>query len=420
MDNEHTLNFTRSHTLAKKAEGIIAGFTQSMMKKPEQFSPGQFPIYLQSGDGAIVTDVDGNQYIDFICGLAANTLGHNHPATINAIKTNLPHGLIHSLPAPREIDAAQMLTDIIPGTEMVRFFKTGADANSAAVRLARFITSKEEILTVGYNGWHDQYMFDTPGVPSALQKLTHRASLAHPSDEADIIKHINEHGHRMAAILLSLPYNRELNRDFLQSLRDACTNNGVLFIWDEIVTGFRLSLGGAQEYFGVQADLVTLSKGIAAGMPLSAVCGKMVHMKNMEKLQVSTTFGGELLSLAVCCAALQEYQSTDYIQRITYLGKRLKDAINRISLSLGTPLQVVGYDAIPMFLFSKNPELHTQLATLFLGEMAKRNVLLRRDVNFICSAHTDEHIDHTINAALKSLQTMKENMMFTSPELENA
>jgi aminotransferase MxcL len=163
-----TLTLTKSFELAQRSKQLVAGFTQSMMKKPEQFALGHFPVYIEHGEGALVTDIDGNQYIDFICGLGANTLGHNHPVVIKAITDNLHKGLIHSLPAPVEVRTAETLVDMIPGAEMVRFFKTGADANSAAVRLARYITGKEHIVTVGYNGWHDHYMFDTPGVPETL------------------------------------------------------------------------------------------------------------------------------------------------------------------------------------------------------------------------------------------------------------
>jgi aminotransferase MxcL len=183
---------------------------------------------------------------------------------------------------------------------------------------------------------------------------------------------------------------------------------------DEVVTGFRLALGGAQEFFGVAADLVSLSKGIAAGMPLSAVTGPAKYMREMEKLQVSTTFGGEMLSLEVCDAVLKEYQRSDYIDKIAALGLRLKNGVNRISSELGAPLQVVGYDPIPMFLFAKNPVEHAKMAEKFLAQMAKRGVLLRREVNFICAAHTEAQIDFTINAVEESLVAMQNDGVFAS------
>ena len=414
--NNQPLSFTQSEKLQSQGEQVIAGFTQSMMKKPEQFSPGAFPVYLAGGEGAVVTDVDGNQYIDFICGLAANTLGHNHPVVTKAISDNLSNGLIHSLPTPVEVKTAQTLVDVIPGAEMVRFFKTGADANSAAVRLARHVTGRDEIMTVGYNGWHDQYMFDTPGVPSAIASLTHRMPLFTPNDEPKIIEKIADRKDQLAVVLLSVPYNRVLKKAFLQELRETCSEHGVVLVFDEVVTGFRLAPGGAQEYFGVNADLVTLSKGIAAGMPLSAVAGSSKLMSRINELQVSTTFGGEMLSLEVCDAVIKEYKRTDFTSYIAKLGSILKTEVNQISEQLGTPLRVVGYDAIPMFLFAKNPEEHVKFAIPFLAQMAKRGILMRREVNFISGAHTMEQINDTITAVKASLIEMQSEGVFDTKE----
>ncbi|RXJ73565.1 glutamate-1-semialdehyde aminotransferase [Veronia nyctiphanis] len=411
MTNQ-TLNLDTSFALHQEGEKYIAGFTQSMMKKPEQFAKGHFPVYLAKGQGSKVTDVDGNEYIDLICGLAANTLGHNHPAVVKAITENLTNGLIHSLPAPVEIKTAKNLLSIIPGAEKVRFFKTGADANSAAIRLTRYVTGREEIVTIGYNGWHDQYQFDTPGVPAGIQQYTHRMPLFTPMDEPKILELISERHDKIAAVLLSVPYNRTLTPEFLAKVRQACTDAGIYLVFDEVVTGFRLALGGAQEYFGVQADLVTLSKGIAAGMPLSAVAGPSETMSRMDELQVSTTFGGEMLSLEVCNAVIDEYKSTDYIARIARLGQMLKSEVNAISRSLETPLEVVGYDPIPMFLFAKNPVEHVKFAEPFLAEMAKRGVLMRREVNFISGAHSEEDINVVISAVKEALQAMKANGLF--------
>jgi aminotransferase MxcL len=416
VGQKKTLQFTRSQELLAEGRELVAGFTQSMMKKPEQFALGRFPVYLQSGEGAEVTDVDGNRYIDYICGLGANALGHNHPAVVKAITDNLSSGIIHSLPTPVEITAARTLTEIIPGAEQVRFFKTGADANSAAVRLARFITGKEKIVTVGYNGWHDHYMFDTPGVPEIIQRYTTRMPLFAPQDEQPLLDLINNESEQLAAVLLSVPYNRTLQSAFVNQLRDLCEAKGVLFILDEVVTGFRLALGGAQEYFNVRADLVTMSKGLAAGMPLSAVAGRRELMSQMEKLQVSTTFGGEMLSLEVCVAAIDEYRTSGYIQHIAELGRQLKNGVNAVTAELGTPLTVVGYDAIPMFLFSRNPQEHMKFAEPFVAEMAARGVLLRRDVNFISSAHTQAHIEHTIQAVRGALEAMQRAGLFAAEE----
>lgn len=395
-----------SHALSENAEKLIGGFTQSMMKKPQQFAPGRFPVYLKRGQGALVEDVDGQVYIDYICGLAANTLGHNHPAIQRAVLENLSNGVLHSLPTELEITTARKITEVIPGSEMVRFFKTGADATSAAVRLARAITEKEQIMVVGYNGWHDHFMFDTPGVPEAFASYTHRMPLFTPGDEQPLLEAIAKHGSELACVLLAVPYNRPLAKDYMHEVRAACTTHNVLMVIDEVMTGFRLALGGAQEYFDVKADFVCLSKALAGGFPLSAVTGPREHLAHYDKLQVSTTFGGEMLSLAVCEAVITEYQTSGFNAKITELGQRLKTKINPIAKKLEVDFEIVGYDTIPLFRFSKDMAEQAKIATDFVGEMAKRGVLLRRDVNFVSGVHTHEQIDYTTDMVAESLEVM--------------
>lgn len=377
-----------------------------MMKRPEHFAPGEFPVYLARGRGALVEDVDGNQYVDFICGLGANSLGHLHPELTEVARHALESGFVHSLPTELELEAAEALVRIVPGAEMARFFKTGADATSAAVRLARARSGKERIVTVGYNGWHDHFMFDTPGVPSALAELTTRLPLFSHADEPRILDMVREGKDTLAAVLISLPYARTVSREFLRSLREVCTESGVYLVFDEIVTGLRIALGGAQEMYGVTADFSCFSKALAAGMPLSAVVGPRKCLEAMDKLQVSTTFGGELVSLAVCVRALQIYQRTDYVAHLAKLGQRLRNGVNEAAEQAGASLRVLGYDAIPFFLFDRDPAKHARRMRDFQAHMARRGVLLRRDVNFLSAAHTEAQVDHTIAAARESLEAL--------------
>ncbi len=393
------LKLEHSNRLLAEAKRLVPGLTQSLMKRPEQFAPGSFPVFLARGQGALVEDVDGQQYIDYVTGLGANMLGHNHPAVVEAIRRHLEEGILHSLPTPVEISSAQALINLIPGAEMTRFFKTGADATSAAVRLARHITGKERIITVGYNGWHDHFMFDTPGVPAVLSEYTLRMPLFTEPDETALLTRIKQNGSHLAAVLVSVPYNRCVSREFMQQLRATCTEHQVLLVLDEVVTGFRLALGGAQEFFGVQADFVCLSKALAAGMPLSAIAGPERHLSRLGELQVSTTFGGELLSLAVCEAVLGEYRRSGYIDHLASLGRRLREGINARAEQVGSPLRVGGYDAIPFLRFAMDPAEHARRMQPFQGGMARRGILLRRDVNFICAAHTEAQIDYTIDMA---------------------
>ncbi|CAM4517925.1 myxochelin B biosynthesis transaminase MxcL [Corallococcus exiguus] len=393
------LKLERSNQLLAEARKWVPGVTQTMMKKPDHFAPGAFPVFLAKGNGALVEDADGQEYIDFIQALGANMLGHNHPAVAETIRKHLAEGIIHSLPTPVEVSSVKALVEVIPGAEMARFFKTGADATSAAVRLSRHLTGREHIVTVGYNGWHDHFMYDTPGVPPTVAKLTTRLPLFTPPDEPALIEHIEKHGAQLACVLLAIPYNRTVTREFLLQVKETCAKHGVLFVLDEVVTGFRLALGGAQQYFNIQADFVTLSKGIAAGMPLSAIAGPEKYLSRLSELQVSTTFGGEMLSLAVCEAVIKEYRTTNYVEHIANLGRRLRDGVNAHARETGSSLEVIGYYAVPFFRFSKVIPEHIEKMIPFQAGMARRGVILRRDLNFISAVHTAEQIEHTIAAA---------------------
>lgn len=397
---------SRSKTLLTASNKLIPDITHPFNKGPGKCVPGALPIFLDGGQGALVRDADGNQYIDFICGSGSLTLGHNHPAVTNAIRGQLGKGILHSLPTKSEVSAAQAVVDSIPGATMVWFLKTSSDACSAAVRLARYITGKERIVSIGCHGWHDQFTPNTPGVPKIIRQYAQQLSLQSTRDEMALFEYLSQDKGEIAAIVLAIPYSRCLSRDVVEKLCAFCKAQQVLFVLDEGITGFRLALGGVQEYFGVVADLVCLSNGLAAGMPLAALTGAEHVMRPLADLRVSTTFGSELLSLEVCKAVLRVYRDTDYITHINQLGRRLRAGINEAAHAINLPDIIVGYDSMPCLHFSNDPMIHARLAMRFLAAMACRGVLFRCDVNFICAAHTEEQVDFAVAAASDALKEM--------------
>lgn len=413
-------SFTRSFALRAKAEQVIPGMTQTFLKRPENFAEGDYPVYLETGRGASVWDVDANAYVDFICALGAATLGHNHPAVTNTVKERVAKGVLLSLPSPSEITAAELLVSAVPGVEMARFLKTGADACSAAIRLARHLTGRDRILIAGYHGWHDQLGAGGPGVPQAVHDLSTRFALDSQNDDAKFLSAIREQGPAMAAVLLSTPYHRMLSREFLHDLRALCDDHGCLLVLDEIVTGFRLAPGGLGEIHGVQGDILCFSKGLAAGMPIAAIAGPKNTMAELEKLHVSTTFGGELLSIEVLKSVLREYSSTDYYAQIARVGRRFRDGINRLAIHNGLGTVVTGYDPMPCLRFSPNRAAHRQASRTFLAEMARRGVLLRRDVNFISAAHSEDEVDYAIAAAAEALDVVRASIRRPGEERRHA
>lgn len=395
----------RSLELQRRARAIIPGETQTFMKRAVNFAPGAYPVFVDRGSGAYVWDVDGNLYLDFIASLGAASLGHASRTVETSIRGNLRRGVLLSLPTLLEIEAAESVAMTVPGAERVRFLKTGADACSAAIRLARFLTGRDHVASCGYHGWHDIWTAGSPGV--AKSPVVHVFDVAIETGPSSLEEIVAAHRDDLACVIVAVPYELVLSADRVKAIETLCRNAHAVLIFDEVVTGFRLALGGAQEYFGVRADLVCLSKSLGAGMPIAAVCGPASVMDAMQHLHVSTTFGGELLSLAAVIAVLREYRTTDYVTRIWKLGAEFMEELNRVAAGIGLPPIVHGYPPLPCFRFAEDPVQHQTAARCFLGAAAARGVLFRRDVNFITGAHSSADIEYATIASSDALKTAK-------------
>lgn len=265
-------------------------------------------MYLQSGKGSHVFDVDGNEYIDYVMALDPITLGYSYPQVNEAIIRQLERGITFSLMHPLEVELSELLIEVIPCAEMVRFGKNGSDVDSAAVRVSRAYTDREKIACCGYHGWQDWYIGTTTrdrGVPKSTKELTIPFEYNNiKSLERIFIKNKDQ----IAAVIMEPIIIAEPKDNFLQEVKELTHKNGAILIFDEIVTGFRLALGGAQEYFGLTPNLATFGKGIANGMPLSVIVGKREIMKEFDEVFFSFTFGGETLPLAAAIATIEEIE----------------------------------------------------------------------------------------------------------------
>jgi aminotransferase MxcL len=401
------LSLQRSAQLVRAAEAVIPGMTGTFHKRPIQFAPGEYPAMVERGRAGHVWDVDGNRYIDLISGLGALTLGYDHPAVTTTIHERVDRGVLFSLPTPAEHVAATALCDFLGDVDQVRFFKTGAEACAAAVRLARHLTGRSAIALVGYHGWHDQFVPGTPGVPSAIADLSVRVDLRDAAADEALLDLLDSRAADLAALVLSVPYHRVLPPGLLPEVRRRCSQHGTLLVCDEIVTGFRLAPGGAHQHFGVDADLSCYSKGLAAGMPVAALAGRRDHMQALSDLHVSSTFCGEVLSLEVLKATLRAYREHDLLAGVRRLGRRLRDEANAIARSHGFDDIFTGYDPLPCLRLADDDDEHGRRATSFLAAIARRGVLLRRDVNFPNAGHTDDDIDGVLAAIQPALAEMQ-------------
>jgi glutamate-1-semialdehyde aminotransferase len=395
-----------SNVLWDRSAGLIPAGTQTLAKGPTQFSDGIAPKYLRRGRGARVWDVDGNEYLDFCMGIGPIILGYGHPAVDEAIRRQLDDGITFSLMHPLEVELAELMREVIPHAESVRFSKTGCDVTSAAVRLARAWTGRDRVLCCGYHGWHDWYIAVTDrnaGIPDFAGQLTHTFNY---NDLGSVLDAIDEG--TACVILEPFVFERE-NGEFLKGLRDICDHYGTLLIFDEMWTGFRCATGGAQEFFGVRADLALFSKAMANGMPISAIAGRRDVMALLEKdVFFFTTFGGEALSLAASKACIEFIRDCDVTGHIARLGQRLLDGLNGIKRDLGLDyVAFAGYQFRTIAHFAPAAGNPLEMKTLVQQELLQRGILWSGTQN-LCHSHTEADIDYTVAAFGEALDVLRE------------
>lgn len=396
------LDLTKSIQLYEEAITIIPGGSQTMSKRPTAFAMGAMPIYIQRGEGCYVWDVDGNKYIDYISALGPITLGYCYPAVDEAVHRQLEDGMIFPMMHPLEVEAAKAIIDMVPCAEMVRFLKTGAEATSAAARIARGYTGKQIVLSSGYHGWLDTWaaLNSARGVPEGVGESVAGFSFGDMTSDKCLEALLEKHKGNVACIMMEgASYSTMDSGDYLKWARELADKHEAVLAYDEIVSGFRVANGGAQEYFGVIPDLACFAKGISNGMPVAAVVGKREVMKTAADLVISSTYGGDAVSLAACVACLRELRTHDVIGHLWQQGGRLIDGMNGIAREIGLALEFRGWPVMSSFAFGYGDAgVNTDLMTLLLQEMAKRGILLRRGgLIFMTYSHKAEHVDKTLD-----------------------
>ena len=305
--------YTKSNELYYRALQTIPQASQTFSKSAQNFVLGAFPLFIERGKGARLIDVDDNVFVDYILALCPIILGYADPDVDKAIRRQLEKGIIYSLASPIEADLSEKLVELIPCAEKVRFAKNGSDVTSGAVRLARAFTGRERVAVCGYHGWHDWFIGTTPknrGVPNSVRELTDTFSF-NKSETLDTLLQRDPKGY--AAIILEPAGVETPTIEFLQAVRRLANKYQVILIYDEIVTGFRMNIGGAQAEYGVVPDLACFGKSMANGMPISALVGRADIMDLMEKVFISGTFGGELLSIAAAITTLEKLQKKNVL-----------------------------------------------------------------------------------------------------------
>lgn len=386
----------------------VAGGVQTVSKHPDRLINGVYPKFISNGRGPYVYSASGQEYVDFICSLGPIILGHADPVVNLALRDRLVQGTLFSLSHPLEIALARKLCELIPSAEKVKFFKTGSDSTSAAVRVARAHTKRPVVVSQGYHGWHDWYQQGNPqnaGIPQDknLRKFEYN----------DFTGLHEVMGDDVACVIME-PMRMDMPRDgYLQYVRKVCDKHGALLIFDEVLTGFRLHLGGAQKLFGVTPDLSCFSKAMGNGVPIAALVGKKEPMAVFDQPDffVSGTFNGDLLGIVAALATIKRLEE-GALRQVHENGKELTDGFKACADSLGLDLDVSGLPAFSRFNFPTNSH-----RALFMQECVKAGVLFG-PYNFIGSSHSHGVVQSVLQRVETALTILRSSFKDPTALLE--
>jgi glutamate-1-semialdehyde 2,1-aminomutase len=390
--------YKNSEAFLDRALAVIPLGSQTFSKSKTALPFGVSPYFVSHAKGCRMWDIDGNEYLDFVNALACVNLGYQDPDVDAAVRKQMESGVTFSLPHRIEAEVAELLVELVPCAEKVRFAKNGTDATSGAIRVARAYTGRSRVAVCGYHGWQDWYIGTTArdlGVPAAVKDLSHNFAY---NDIASLDRILDAHPGEFAAVILEPMNAMYPQNDFLHQVQAAAQRHGALLVFDETITGFRYAVGGAQQEFNVTPDLATFGKGIANGYPLSALVGKAQYMQVVEDVFFSGTFGGETLSLAAAKAVLQKLKTQPVVQTLRARGQKIIDGVNQIITELNATalLGITGHPSWSFLAFRPAGDVPAlEIKTFFLQEVFKRGVYTLGTHN-LSYAHAEADIDQLL------------------------
>lgn len=429
------MNWQKSHELYERAQRVLPGGVSSNVR----ISAPPFPLFFEKAEGALITDVDGNDYIDYMLGQGPHFLGHSHPAVLDAVNAAMRQGQLYAGQHRLEIEVAETMARLVPCAEMVRFGLSGSEVVQAAMRLARAVTGRTTILRFEghYHGWFDNVLLSVAPPVNAETPRTQRTAqvmsagqvtttaddfLVLPWNDLDLVEELfASRGHEIALVMTEgmmcntgaiLP-----EPGFLAGLRRLCDEYGSLLHMDEVITGFRLEIGGAQAAFGVTADLATYGKAMAGGFPNAALAGKAAYMQRFaQDVNHSGTFNSNVISMAASAAALAELQRDNgaVYRQVAQTGGALMAGIREIAARLGVPLLIQGvpsafhlsFTDLPAIREYRDYALHCdkERYNRFTVALLERGVrVISRGIWYVSAAHTAAHVAQTLQAVEEAL-----------------
>lgn len=397
----------KGQELYKKAKKLIPGGTMLLSKRPEMFLPDHWPSYYSKAKGAKLWDLDGNEFIDMtIMGIGTNTLGYGHEEVDDAVLNVIKNGNMSTLNCPEEVYLAEKLIEINPWANMVRFARTGGEANAIAVRIARAASGKDGIAICGYHGWHDWYLstnlnegdglsghllpgLDPFGVPKSLKNSVFPFRYNHFEELESIVD-----AKDIGVIKMEVMRNFGPENNFLQKVRDLATQKNIVLVFDECTSGFRETYGGIHKKYGVEPDMAMFGKTMGNGYALTAVVGKTSVMEAAQKTFISSTFWTERIGPAAALKTLEVMEKIKSWEIITEKGKKMQEGWRKIANNNDLSISIAGIPSLTTYSFNHKDSL--KYKTLVTQEMLKKGILA--STNFYASiAHEDNYFEQYFN-----------------------
>ena len=407
------LNITKSLALFEEATELIPGGVLGA-RKPVDFIEGEYPIFLESGKGCRLTDVDGNEFIDFLCGYGPIILGYREEELDEAVYRQIREkGFCFTLTQKYQNLLARKLTELVPSSELSIFLKTGSDATSASIRIARAYTNKLKVMRCGYHGWHDWCVEMKGGIPAKLFEDVFEFQYNNLEQLSDLMA---RHGDQTAAIIMT-PFGHPNHQEmqipkpgFLEGVREIADRYGAVLVYDEIRTGFRLSMGGAQKLYGVTPDVSVLGKAIANGYPISVVTGKRdVMMASADKLFISSTFFPNSDAFIAALKTIEILERDNVLENIWQKGERFMKRIRSLIGKYAVGAELTGVAPMFYITFKKdNTGAYKRKRKDFYTHMIRRGFFFSPYHHaYISFRHTEEDLELTLEAIDKSLAAIK-------------
>lgn len=414
---------SKTQQLYRRAKMRIPGGTQLLSKRPEMFAPDQWPAYFREARGCEVVDLDGRRYLDMaIMGVSACLLGYNDPDVTEAVVRRVQSGSMCTLNSPEEVELADLLLELHPWAEKVRYARTGGESMTIAVRIARAATGRDRLAFCGYHGWHDWYLAanrvsgrkDDPlrghllpglpvnGVPSQLADT----ALPFPYNDLDRLKTILERfPGEIAAVVMEPTRAAPPDAGFLEGVRRQCDRAGAVLVFDEISIGWRLALGGAHLRYQVNPDIAVFAKAIGNGHPMGAIIGRAGVMQAAQESFISSTYWTEGVGPTAALATIRKMQRIDVRSHVAEIGTQWREGMRKLAETHNVPLTFSGHPALTTIGFD-HPEA-LALQTLLTVRMLDAGILAGGQFS-ACLAHTPEHVERYLAVADRILPELAE------------